>query len=34
MAFAIIPLAFACYILGASALGADYTSRALTTLLR
>lgn len=33
MAFAVIPLAFACYTLGASALGADYTSRALTTLL-
>jgi ABC-2 type transport system permease protein len=32
-AAAVIPLAFACYILGASALGADYTSRALTTLL-
>jgi hypothetical protein len=31
--FAILPLAFACYTLGASALGADYTSRALTTLL-
>jgi ABC-type transport system involved in multi-copper enzyme maturation permease subunit len=30
---AVIPLAFAGYILGASALGADYTSRALTTLL-
>lgn len=33
MAFAVIPLAFACYTLGASALGADYASRALTTLL-
>jgi hypothetical protein len=33
MAFAVIPLGFACYTLGASALGADYTSRALTTLL-
>jgi hypothetical protein len=33
VAFAVIPLAFACYTLGASALGADYTSRALTTLL-
>jgi hypothetical protein len=33
VAFAILPLAFACYTLGASALGADYTSRALTTLL-
>jgi hypothetical protein len=33
MAFAVIPLAFACFTLGASALGADYTSRALTTLL-
>lgn len=33
VAFAVIPLAFACYALGASALGADYTSRALTTLL-
>jgi len=31
--FAILPLAFAFYTLGASALGADYTSRALTTLL-
>jgi len=33
MADAVLPLAFACYILGASVLGADYTSRALTTLL-
>jgi hypothetical protein len=33
MTDAVLPLAFACYILGASALGADYTSRALTTLL-
>jgi ABC-2 type transport system permease protein len=33
MADAVLPLAFACYTLGASALGADYTSRALTTLL-
>jgi ABC-2 type transport system permease protein len=33
VAFAVVPLAFASYILGASALGADYTSRALTTLL-
>ena len=31
--FVVIPLTFACYALGASALGADYTSRALTTLL-
>jgi hypothetical protein len=30
---AIVPLAFAGFALGASALGADYTSRALTTLL-
>jgi hypothetical protein len=33
MADAVLPLAFACYALGASALGSDYTSRALTTLL-
>jgi hypothetical protein len=33
VAAAVIPLAFACYSLGASVLGADYTSRALTTLL-
>jgi hypothetical protein len=33
VAFAVIPLAFACFTLGASALGANYTSRALTTLL-
>ncbi len=33
VAAAVPPLAFAGYILGASALGADYTSRALTTLL-
>lgn len=30
---ATIPLAFASYLIGASAIGADYTSRALTTLL-
>jgi hypothetical protein len=33
VAAAVIPLAFVGYALGASALGADYTSRALTTLL-
>ncbi|MGO8876508.1 MAG: hypothetical protein ACLQNG_12190 [Acidimicrobiales bacterium] len=33
VAAAVVPLAFAGYMLGASALGADYTSRALTTLL-
>jgi hypothetical protein len=33
VAAAVIPLAFAGYTLGASGLGADYTSRALTTLL-
>jgi hypothetical protein len=33
MTNAMLPLAFACYTLGASTLGADYTSRALTTLL-
>jgi hypothetical protein len=33
VAAAVVPLAFACYTLGASALGADYTSRAPTTLL-
>ena len=33
VAAAVIPLAFAGYTLGASALGADYPTRALTTLL-
>ncbi len=33
VAAAVIPLSFACYLVGASALGADYTSRSLTTLL-